>query len=226
MIEAIFEASTWVVPIILAITVHEAAHGWTALRFGDDTAWQLGRVTFNPIKHIDPVGTVLMPGLLLLSGLPPFGYAKPVPVRFDRLYNPKRDMIWVAAAGPGVNILMAIGGTLLLNMFAFSQGPLGEWLAQMLVQLVWINIILAVLNMIPLPPLDGGRVAVGLLPMPLAAKYARIEPFGIFIIFGLFLLPSVLHGLLGIDLNILAMIILPVAEFLYDLLLTVFFFAG
>ena len=222
--ETIYEVSTWVIPIILAITVHEAAHGWMANRLGDDTAKRSGRITLNPLAHIDPVGTILMPGLLLMTGLPPFGYAKPVPVMFGRLDDPKRDMVWVAAAGPGVNVLMAVVAILLLNLFAYSQGPVGEWFSQTLLQMVWINLVLAVFNMIPVPPLDGGRVATGLLPMPLAQKYAQLERYGMLFIFGIILVPYLLRSVLGIDLNILAMTILPAVEFLYDLLINLFFF--
>jgi len=222
--DSILDISTWVVPIILAITVHEAAHGWMANRLGDDTAKQLGRITLNPFAHIDPMGTILMPGLLLLAGMPPFGYAKPVPVRFDRLMDPKRDMVWVAAAGPGVNVLMAVIAMLLLNLFGYAQGPVGEWFSQMLQQMVFINLVLAVFNMIPLPPLDGGRVVTGILPMPLARKYAGLERYGFMIIFGLLLLPYLTRNVFGFDFNILGMTVLPVVEFLYTTIFDVFFF--
>ncbi len=224
--DSIFEISTWVVPILLAITLHEAAHAWMAYRLGDDTAYKLGRMTLNPLKHIDPIGTVAMPALLIISGLPPFGYAKPVPVQFGRLVDPKRDMVWVAAAGPGANILMAIGAALMLNLFAYTQGPVGDWMKLMLGNMIVINLILAVFNMVPLPPLDGGRVATGLLPMPLAAKFAQLERYGFMIIFGLILLPSLLRGALGIDINIIGMTILPVAQFLYDHVISLFIFIG
>ncbi|MBW4052128.1 MAG: site-2 protease family protein [Proteobacteria bacterium] len=192
----VYLASTWVIPALLAITLHEAAHGYIAKRFGDDTAWRLGRVTFNPIKHIDPFGTIALPAILLLSHAPfLFGYAKPVPVRFASLRNPRRDMVWVAAAGPGMNLLMATVAALLLHAVGLLPPAADRWVLDNLVNAIELNVLLAVFNLIPLPPLDGGRVAVGLLPNALAAPLARLERYGTAIVIGvLFILPLVTAG--------------------------------
>jgi len=175
----------WVVPVVLAITVHEVAHGWIARKLGDNTAFMLGRLTLNPLKHIDPMGTILIPGMLLLlqAGFL-FGYAKPVPINWKNLGHPKRDMALVAAAGPGANLLMAIAWALLIRL-GLSLGESGMALIYMGVAGITINIILMVLNLLPLPPLDGGRVMTGLLPGPWAYKFSRIEPYGFFILIGL-----------------------------------------
>ena len=175
----------WVVPVVLAITVHEVAHGWIARKLGDNTAFMLGRLTLNPLKHIDPVGTILIPGMLLLlqAGFL-FGYAKPVPINWRNLRRPKRDMALVAAAGPGANLLMALAWGLLIRL-GLSLGEPGIALIYMGVAGITINIILMVLNLLPLPPLDGGRVMTGLLPGPWAYQFSRIEPYGFFILIGL-----------------------------------------
>jgi Zn-dependent protease len=177
------------VPIIVAITLHEAAHGFVARHFGDATAADAGRVTLNPLKHIDPFGTILLPALLLLShtGMI-FGYAKPVPVDFAKLNHPKRDMIWVAAAGPAMNILLALISAALIFAMTQSGASLGGPAAQMLWASVNINLVLAVFNMIPLPPLDGGRVAVGILPQPFSAALAQLGRFGMLLVLALFIL--------------------------------------
>jgi Zn-dependent protease len=198
-----FEASTWVIPVIIAITFHEASHGFVALMFGDDTAWRLGRVSFNPLKHIDSFGTILLPALLLLLRSPfLFGYAKPVPVNFKALRNPRRDMVWVAAAGPGMNLALAILAALALHLVVFLPEPTNQWVAQNLRNALLINVLLAVFNMLPLPPLDGGRVAVGLLPDVLARPLAALEPFGMLILIGVLFLVPLLGEQLGVDLGI------------------------
>lgn len=182
-----------VLPLLFAITIHEVAHGWVAKQRGDNTAFMLGRLTLNPIKHIDLVGTILVPGLLLLFGGFIFGWAKPVPVDWRKLHNPKRDMIWVALAGPGANLLMAVGwaivvkiGILIHSTFItiplLHMGSFG----------IRINLLLMVLNLIPIPPLDGGRIMTGLLPGSLALKFARIEPYGLII-----LLTLLVTGVMG-----------------------------
>ncbi len=197
-----YTASVWVIPVLLAVTLHEAAHGWVAWRLGDDTAYRLGRVTLNPFRHIDPFGTLLMPALLLFAsgGRIMFGYAKPVPVDFWRLS--RRDTVLVAAAGPATNFLLALASAVLLHGLAYLPAGIHDWAGYNLLNMVWINVLLGVFNMLPLPPLDGGRVAVGLLPRVLAGPLARLERVGIVIILGaVFILPWI-GGRLGIDLNV------------------------
>lgn len=210
-------ASTWVLPVLIAVTFHEAAHGWVAWRLGDDTAYSMGRVTFNPLAHIDPMGTILVPGMLVLTGAPfLFGWAKPVPVNFRALRRPKRDMVWVALAGPGINIALAIVAAALLHTVALFPVAAQEFVRLNLGHAVLINVVLAVFNMFPLPPLDGGRVAVGLLPPALSQPLARLERWGFFIIIGAIFVVPYLGGLVGYDINIFSLIIgLPVS-FLLD----------
>ena len=183
----------YALPVLFAITVREAAHGYVARHFGDNTAYMMGRLTLNPIKHIDPVGTVLMPAMMYLGtfALPggPFllGYAKPVPVQFGNLRNPKRDMVWVALAGPGVNFIQAfLWGVLFLLLK--SAGVEEVFFLKMAIAGISVNLALGVFNLFPLPPLDGGRVAVGLLPWKYGQYLARLEPFGFFIMIGLIVL--------------------------------------
>jgi Zn-dependent protease len=197
-----YTASTWILPVLIAITFHESAHGYVAWRLGDDTAYRQGRVTFNPLRHVDPFGTVLLPALLLLLRAPfLFGWAKPVPVAFGRLREPRRDMVLVAAAGPGINLALAAGSAILFNILDLFPQPLALWLAENLRHSVLINLILAVFNMLPLPPLDGGRVAVGLLPRPLAMRLARLERYGMLILIGVIFVLPMLGGQLGLNLN-------------------------
>jgi Zn-dependent protease len=204
----LYTASTWVLPVLIAITFHEAAHGFVAHRLGDDTAYRLGRVTFNPLKHIDPFGTILMPAMLLLLRSPfLFGYAKPVPVNFGALRNPRRDMVLVAAAGPAVNIALATLAALLYHLVAYLPPAAASWTGRNLQNALIINVVLAVFNMLPLPPLDGGRVAVGLLPNFLAAPLARLEPYGMMILLTVLLVVPLLGAQMGMDLNIVSRLI-------------------
>ena len=182
----------WILPVLFAITVHETAHGWMALKLGDKTAMMLGRLTLNPLKHIDPLGTILIPGLMYMLAGFMFGWAKPVPVTWQNLRQPKRDMVFVAAAGPMSNLLMALLWALAIRA-GLALGDAGLALVFMGVAGIFINTILMVLNLLPLPPLDGGRVMTGLLPGPLAYKFSLIEPYGFFILVGL-----LVTGLLGV----------------------------
>ena len=214
-----FTASTWILPVLFAITLHEAAHGWVAWRLGDDTARALGRVSFNPLRHIDPVGTVLIPAVLLFGsgGRMMFGFAKPVPVDFSRFRKPRRDMVLVAAAGPGSNILLAVFSALLIHGSVLFDANIERWIMLNLVNSVWINLLLAVFNMLPLPPLDGGRVAAGLLPPELARQLARVERASMVIILAaLFILPWI-GDKMGFDLNIFRWLIGGPTAYLMDL---------
>jgi Zn-dependent protease len=219
---ALYTASTSIIPVLLAVTLHEAAHGYAARRFGDNTAWMMGRVTLNPFKHVDPFGTIILPGILLLARSPIlFGYAKPVPVNFGALRNPRRDMVFVALAGPGTNIALAFISALLIYLARLTPEPASAWMTQNLVNSIIINVVLAVFNMLPIPPLDGGRVAVGLLPAPLAKRFAGLEPYGLLIILGIiFILPLAGQGL-GVDLNFFSRFIAWVSGAIINVILSV-----
>lgn len=203
--------SIWIIPVIFAITLHEAAHGFIAKYLGDKTAWMLGRVTLNPLKHIDPVGTILVPlTILLLSkvlggGFILFGWAKPVPVNFEALRNPKRDMLWVAAAGPAANLVMAIFWALVIKLGISLGGGYTQPMVLMGAAGIFINAVLMALNLLPLPPLDGGRIAVSLLPGRYAYRFAQIEPYGFYILLALMFI-----GWLGLILSPLLVLVIVI----------------
>ena len=206
--ETIIQISIWALPVLAAIVFHEVAHGWVAYRFGDPTAARMGRLTLNPISHIDLFGTIILPLLLIVAQAPfLFGYAKPVPVNFYNLNHPKRDMIWVALAGPLTNILLALGSVLILKFLrALEFSPDSSYAPYLLAVLnpvylmaknsVVINVVLAVFNAFPIPPLDGGRVLVGVLPEPQSSALARVEPYGFLIILVL-LMSHVMDAVMG-----------------------------
>lgn len=212
MEQALVDISILALPVILAITLHEAAHGFVAWKLGDDTAYQLGRVTFNPLKHVDPVGTVILPTVMFFSAHFLFGWAKPVPVNFYRLRNPRRDMVWVALAGPGVNIVLALVSDALFHVVPLLSPLVQDWVGNALMVSVQINVVLALFNMIPLPPLDGGRVAVGLLPTVLARPLAALEPYGLVLLLVLLFLLPVVGQQLGINLNLLPQVLAPAVD--------------
>ena len=206
----------WAIPVLFSITVHEAAHGYAARHFGDNTAYMLGRITLNPIRHIDPIGTILMPLLLYFAtaGNFLFGYAKPVPVRFGNLRNPKRDMIWVALAGPAANLVQALAwGILLLVLGALEVSE--PYFFAVCKAGVTVNVVMFVFNLFPLPPLDGGRILVGLLPYQQAVAVSRIEPWGFFIVMAL-VISGVLSNiwmrpLMSLTFGLLDMLLMPLA---------------
>ena len=209
----------YALPVLFAITVHEAAHGYAARHFGDNTAWMMGRITLNPIRHIDPVGTLLMPLLLYFatSGAFLFGYARPVPVRFDQLRHPKRDMVWVALAGPGANLLQALLWGVLMYLL-LAAGVQERFFLEMCRAGVLVNVVMFAFNLFPLPPLDGGRILVGLLPWRQAALLSRVEPWGFFIVMALVLLGVVsalwMQPVMGLTYELLDFVLTPLSHLL------------
>jgi Zn-dependent protease len=220
--DTIYAISVWILPLVIAITFHEAAHGFVAHHFGDNTAWELGRVSFNPLKHIDPFGTLLLPAILLFSHSPfLFGYAKPVPVNFRALRHPRIDMVWVALAGPATNIALALIAAAAFHLLPFAPDNSAQWIADNLKNALVINVVLAVFNMLPIPPLDGGRVAVGLLPNVLAVPLSRLEPFGMLILIGFLILLPLVGAQLGLNLDVISAILRTVTGYVIQLLLLV-----
>jgi Zn-dependent protease len=218
----LYDLSVWVLPLIMAITFHEAAHGFVAYALGDDTAAQLGRVSINPIRHIDPFGTVLLPGMLLLSHAPfLFGYAKPVPVNFRALHNPRYGMVLVALAGPATNIVLALVAAAAIHAVPYLPPDTTRWVADNIKNTLVINVVLAVFNMLPIPPLDGGRVAVGLLPKVLAAPLARLEPFGMLILIGILILLPLAGSQFGLNLDVISAILQKSTGYVIHLLLAI-----
>jgi Zn-dependent protease len=210
----------YALPVLFAITVHEAAHGYAARHFGDSTAWMQGRLTLNPLKHIDPMGTILMPLLLYFatSGAFLFGYAKPVPVHFANLRNPKRDMVWVALAGPGANLLQALLWGMLFYLLA-AVNLTERFFMEMCRAGMLTNVVMFAFNLFPLPPLDGGRILVGLLPWRQALIVSRIEPWGFFIVMGLVVTGVVsalwMRPLMGLTFDLLELLLWPLSSLLH-----------
>ncbi|HTW50646.1 MAG TPA: site-2 protease family protein [Stellaceae bacterium] len=219
--EMVRTATTWVLPVIFAVTFHEAAHGLAAYQLGDDTAMRAGRVSLNPLNHIDPFGTILLPALMIIARVPfLFGYAKPVPVNFGRLKPLRLGMVLVALAGPGMNVLLAIVSALLAYGLHWLPPSALLWARDNLRHSIELNVVLCVFNLLPLPPLDGGRVLVGVLPRPLALPIARLEPYGMLILMGLFLV-SYIGTQAGLGFSLLGWLIGGPANALYQFVLAI-----
>jgi Zn-dependent protease len=218
----LYDFSVWVLPLVIAITFHEAAHGFVAHRLGDDTAYKLGRVSFNPIRHIDPFGTLMMPAILLMAHSPfLFGYAKPVPVNFRALRNPRIGMVLVALAGPATNIALALVAAAAFHLLGLAPANAAQWVADNLKNALIINVVLAVFNMMPIPPLDGGRVAVGLLPNALAVPLSLLEPFGMLILIGLLIVLPLAGSQFGLNLDVISKILRTLTGYVLAVILIV-----
>jgi Zn-dependent protease len=205
----LYEISIWAIPAVIAITFHEASHGYVAHVLGDDTAWRQGRVSFNPLVHIDPFGTVVLPVMLLLLRAPfLFGYAKPVPVNFRALRYPRVGTILVAAAGPGMNLLLATIAALAFHIVGYIPASGALWLADNLKNALLLNVVLAIFNLLPIPPLDGGRILVGILPGVLARSLSRLEPYGLLILISLLFLLPLFGAQLGINIDPISRLIM------------------
>jgi Zn-dependent protease len=208
LMNLLYLISIWLLPILLAITFHEAAHGYVARLLGDQTASRLGRVSLNPLRHVDPFGTIILPALLLFARAPfLFGYAKPVPVNFRALHKPRSGMVLVAAAGPAMNIVLAVVAALCFHLLVYLPVTAAQWVAFNLKNTLIFNVILAIFNLFPLPPLDGGRIAIGLLPNALSRQLTRVEPYGMTILIGLLIVLPLLGSLLHLDLSFVSHVI-------------------